>query len=358
METGGNRSSAVREAVAEAGALAQEQVSALWQLQIDRIREQLDSGWREHLEQIFNERFDEVRQRIENQFEQTVAERNREFATGESVRVRLAAAADAIERLNQTTRRMKQAESRDVWMQALLERASDYCGRAALFELKRDRLEFEAGVGFEDGEASTALAEAPAFAAAVENRDTIVTSVTAREVSAPIAQLVGEVEDKTAYLFPFSLRGRVAGVLYAEPGETPINVNGLEVLAALAESTLDHQGGSVVSDLVAIAPATVEPERGGLPVADQELHAKAERFARNRIANLMLFQITRVKQGRSANDLYATLKNEIDAGRESYRQQFLIGGAAVPDYFHRELVRTLAKNDVAALGSSYPGPLT
>ena len=38
--------SELRSAIEEAQALAREQIAAAWQLQVDRVREQLEAGWR------------------------------------------------------------------------------------------------------------------------------------------------------------------------------------------------------------------------------------------------------------------------------------------------------------------------
>jgi len=64
-----------------------------------------------------------------------------------------------------------------------------------------------------------------------------------------------------------------------------------------------------------------------------------------------------VRDGRAQSDLYAALKDEIDGTRETYRHDFLTPCESMADYLHLELVRTLANNDAALLGPSYPGPL-
>jgi hypothetical protein len=166
------------------------------------------------------------------------------------------------------------------------------------------------------------------------------------------------------YLFPFSLRGQVVGVLCAEAGDKPVRVSGLELLTALAETTIEPQASEqrATDGLIRLGGETPAEPTGAawaaLPAAAQEAHARAERFARTRVAQIMLYKMEQVRSGRTGRDLYATLKEEIDAGREAYREQFLSGGPSVPDYFHTELVRTLAKDDAGMLGSGYPGPLT
>jgi hypothetical protein len=358
----------VRDAVTEARALAQEQVSAAWQMYADRIRELLDSGWRVDLDRIFEERFSEIQQRLEREVTAASGRAVDEFRRGELVRARESAAREATELLHQTARRMRQAESREVWMRAFLERASDFCSRAALFAIRGRTVRYEGGLGIDDSSTETGgevqLASAPAFGAAVESRDTVVSVGSAKEVSEPIARLL-KPGDRKVYLFPFSLRGQVVGILYAEPGDTPVNISGLELLTALAETTIEPQAvAQRTSDgLIRLAaPDTAADVTGAawaaMPAAVQEAHARAERFARTRVAQIMLYKMEQVRSGRTGRDLYATLREEIDAGREAYREQFLSGGPSVPDYFHTELVRTLAKDDAGMLGADYPGPLT
>ena len=356
----------MRDAITEARAVTQEQISAAWQMYADRIRELLDSGWRADLERIFEERFAEVEQRLEREVAAATARGIDEFRRGELVSAREAAANAATELLHQTARRMRQAESREVWMRAFLERAGDFCVRAALFAIRGRTVRYEGGLGIDDSNNETGevqLASAPAFASAVESRDTVVSAGSAGQLSELLARLL-KPGDRKVYLFPFSLRGHVVGILYAEPGDKAVNVSGLELLTALAETTIEPQTATqrAVDGLVRLGPEPAAEVTGAawavLPAAAQEAHARAERFARTRVAQIMLYKMDQVRSGRTGRDLYATLKEEIDAGREAYREQFLSGGPSVPDYFHTELVRTLAKDDAGMLGADYPGPLT
>jgi hypothetical protein len=263
----------------------------------------------------------------------------------------VAAAGSTTEQLNQTARRMRLAENREVWIRAFLERASDYCERAALFAVRGRTLRFEGGLGLEDnGDGpETTLEAAPAFAEAVRTRDTVVSVASPRELSPEVAALFGGDGSRSVYLFPFLYRGSVAGILCAEGGGPATDLNGLELLATLAEMTLETEPE---------APRTkkVLPWEG-LPGEEQHAHAEAERFARARVAELILYRAGAVKTGRESKRLYATLKEEIDAGRNAFREQFLGSNRSVPDYFDAELVRTLAMGDASLLGEGYPGPL-
>jgi hypothetical protein len=90
-------------------------------------------------------------------------------------------------------------------------------------------------------------------------------------------------------------------------------------------------------------------------VSPTELTARAQRFARVRVAEMRLYQAEAVREGREKRDLYAALKDEIDRSRVQFRQDFLDKGE-MPDYLHLETLRTLAYDDEGMMGPDYPGP--
>ena len=112
-------------------------------------------------------------------------------------------------------------------------------------------------------------------------------------------------------------------------------------------------------------PAPGQPRRRygqetELPVevsSDEErrLHNDALRFARLLISEIKLYNEQKVVEGRSEHDLYDRLREYIDRSREMYDKRVKPEVAARYDYFHGELVNTLAEGDVSKLGSNYPG---
>jgi hypothetical protein len=94
-----------------------------------------------------------------------------------------------------------------------------------------------------------------------------------------------------------------------------------------------------------------------LSMEQEELHLRAQRFARVRAAEIRLYKSQAVRDGRARKKLYSELKEEIDSARAAYGREYLHASASMPDYLHLELVRTLANEEVAALGEEYPGPL-
>jgi len=88
---------------------------------------------------------------------------------------------------------------------------------------------------------------------------------------------------------------------------------------------------------------------------ERRLHNDARRFARLLISEIKLYNEQKVVEGRSEHDLYDRLREYIDRSREMYDKRVKAEVAARYDYFHGELVNTLAEGDESKLGSNYPG---
>ena len=89
--------------------------------------------------------------------------------------------------------------------------------------------------------------------------------------------------------------------------------------------------------------------------AERPVHDRARRFARLLVSEIKLYNEQKVKDGRDSRDLYSRLREDIDRSREMYDKRFAeqVGGRY--DYFHQELVNTLAEGDASRLGDGYPG---
>jgi len=112
------------------------------------------------------------------------------------------------------------------------------------------------------------------------------------------------------------------------------------------------------------APAATPRRRYGadveLPVAvsseeERRLHNDARRFARLLVSEIKLYNEQKVSEGHTQGDLYPRLREYIDRSREMYDKRVKPEVAQRYDYFHNELVNTLAEGDEAKLGSAYPG---
>ena len=88
---------------------------------------------------------------------------------------------------------------------------------------------------------------------------------------------------------------------------------------------------------------------------ERRLHNDARRFARLLVSEIKLYNEPKVQEGRNKGDLYDRLRDDIDRSRQMYDKRVAPPVAARHDYFHQELVNTLAEGDAAKLGMSYPG---
>ena len=88
---------------------------------------------------------------------------------------------------------------------------------------------------------------------------------------------------------------------------------------------------------------------------ERRLHNDARRFARLLVSEIKLYNEKKVKEGRNQGDIYDRLRDDIERSREMYAKRVAPPVAARHDYFHQELVNTLAEGDSAKLGSGYPG---
>ncbi|MGA2963449.1 MAG: hypothetical protein ABSD96_17355 [Candidatus Korobacteraceae bacterium] len=204
------------------------------------------------------------------------------------------------------------------------------------------------------------------------------------------------------YFFPLLIRDRLAGVVYADGGLTDSVVQvevvqAMSLIACIAVETasLRKPAGSgamqsgtnpePVRPSPAVAMSRPEPPPAAIPTVDpvvaappvavatkdfaaaapaatvplvaaqsNDVHAKAKRFAKLLVEEIQLYNQVKVAEGRSKRDLYERLRPDIEKSRAAYQKRY--GGVIRDaDYFSEELVRILAGNDRALLGSSFPG---
>lgn len=131
----------------------------------------------------------------------------------------------------------------------------------------------------------------------------------------------------------------------AEPVSEPVN----EVVETVSEPVVSTPPTrSRFSDRNVDLPIEVGEE-------ERRLHNDARRFARLLVSEIKLYNEQKVKEGRDSSDLYERLREAIDRSREMYDKRVQPPVAARFDYFHYEVVSTLAEGDENKLGTSYPG---
>ncbi len=363
------------EALEEAKATAREQLRSAWEIHVGRVEEQLERGWREQIEQVIEERFAELTDQLGREVKDRVAEQVASRLASVKSACRIETEQRLAARLNQAARRLRQADNEEEWAAVLTDAAAGSCPRVAVFGVKGGLVELPQRGRTEtsDGEQATRspernrvpLAEAPAFRSVIETGETVVTLHNAGELSGPISQALPAPPGSKVVLLPVIHGGEVAAVLYAENGKDTAQLPLLELLAALAGAARPdgaEKAGEKSPDLVAItemksAGGSASPAWCELPQQEQETHLRAQRFARVQTAQLRLYHSSAVSRGRVEQNLYGVLGEEIDAGREAFREQFLSRCSSMVDYFHLELVHTLANDDESLLGPNYPGPL-
>jgi hypothetical protein len=88
---------------------------------------------------------------------------------------------------------------------------------------------------------------------------------------------------------------------------------------------------------------------------ERRYHNDARRFARLLVSEIKLYNEQKVRDGRDQGNLYERLREEIDRSRQMYDKRVAPNVASRYDYFHHELVNTLAEGNPAKLGGDYPG---
>ncbi len=88
---------------------------------------------------------------------------------------------------------------------------------------------------------------------------------------------------------------------------------------------------------------------------ERRLHTDARRFARLLVSEIKLYNEPKVQEGREAGNIYRILRDAIDRSRQMYDRRVAPPVASQFDYFHYELVNTLAEGDAGKLGQEYPG---
>jgi len=335
------------------------------------VAEELKDKIQAALEEAFAQQMVMLRQQLAERLARESA-RAQEIASAQAAaEAGRAARESATAALSAAVRRLRRAADFTEIGGALLETAASYCGRAVLFIHEDEILAgWRAGGfsadGFAEGLARlrVPLAEAPAFARAIQNREMVTTPSLPREISPALAELLGSVGGQPACLFPLCLRDRVAGILYADSvGVDGVQPAALELLCAVAESSIETlagrtPAGDIDGQPVRVArPATPPPPReaSDLSSVERDFHLRAQRFARVLVADLQLYRAAEIRDGKRKRDLYGTLRQEIDRSREAYGRKFPSAQTAGVDYFHQELVHSLAGDDEPALGPDYPG---
>jgi hypothetical protein len=103
----------------------------------------------------------------------------------------------------------------------------------------------------------------------------------------------------------------------------------------------------------ASAPAAAADPFAGMSAEDADTHRKAQRFARLLVDEIKLYNQAKVAEGRRNKDLYDRLKEDIEKSRSTFQKRYGSTAAASGDYFQKEVVRSLAEDDLSVMGVNF-----
>ncbi|MGB8916024.1 MAG: hypothetical protein WCC89_04150 [Candidatus Sulfotelmatobacter sp.] len=299
-------------------------------------------------------------------------------------------------------------------LRALLDAASAYCSRTALFVVKAGAASGWQARGFGDDESvkdfPLDLNSGPA-AHAYRNR--VATPGNIAEMGGRFAEQFGSPANEQVLVLPLALKDKVAALVYADGGDSgKLDSDALELLVIATSAWLEvvslrkhaatkenidtpsavehaappvqtissfsdpfasHAPKHVPANLpvepepaaevvevatvhaasAAAAPAAAADPLAGLSPEDADVHRKAQRFARLLVDEIKLYNQAKVAEGRRNKDLYDRLKEDIDKSRGTFQKRYGGTVAATGDYFQHELLRSLAEDDVSIMGSNF-----
>lgn len=273
------------------------------------------------------------------------------------------------DQLNSAIESMQQFAAQADILRSLLDGAARFCGRSALFVLKGNNLTGWQGRGFahEDRLKSTNIDAAQGLAGrAIRDRSAV--GAAAQEFDSGFISQQGAPSDGNAWLLPLVVRDKVAAVLYSDAGTASKRVDGsaLQILVRAAGQWLEiltARKTSGTPEVAAAASASVgqasRPAMESAPQSisgeEQELHTKAQRFAKLLVDEIRLYNQAKVKEGRQTRELYRVLREDIEKSRDTYNRRYANTSVADAGYFTQEVIRILADNDASLLGSDFPG---
>jgi hypothetical protein len=299
-------------------------------------------------------------------------------------------------------------------LRALLDAGSSYAARLALFVVKAGAANGWQcrGLGNDDAVKDFAL-DLSAGPASHSYQNRIVTPGNIAEMDGRFVDRFGGPSNEQILVLPLVLKDKVAALLYADGGaEGLLDASSLELLVMATSSWLEvtslrKQAQKEISDAAPtmdrapaapvqsvssfadpfaahvpkhIAPKVSEPEPAaaevvevaahagasaasapaaaadpfaGMSAEDADTHRKAQRFARLLVDEIKLYNQAKVAEGRRHKDLYDRLKEDIEKSRSTYQKRYGSTVAASGDYFQKEVVRSLAEEDVAIMGANF-----
>jgi len=271
--------------------------------------------------------------------------------------------------LNAAAASIQDSASQAEILRHLLEGTARFCSRAALFVVKGGSANGWQATGFENNDAVKAMnlnASAGLVARAIQGRAPATGNIS--EFDSEFAASVGVPADGNCVVLPLVVKEKAAAVIYADAGKVPdatVDASALSVLCRIAalwlELTALRKAGATMpaEEAPAHAQAAAHLQEAAVaqvavPREGDEIHKKAQRFARLLVDEIRLYNQSKVAEGRQHRDLYDRLKDDIEKSRVTYEKRFGESTAGPANYFNQELIRILADNDIALMGGGFP----
>ena len=294
-------------------------------------------------------------------------------------------------------------------LRALLEGGSAYCARIALFVVKSGAATGWQSRGFaDDNLVKDFPLEMSAGPVAHAYQTRAATPANIAEMGGRFVEHFGSPVNEQLLVLPLVLKDKVAALVYADGGASGVlDSSSLELLVMATAAWLEvvslrkqasretaeveraaaapvqtvssfsdpfaghapkHVAPSVTTEAepaaevvevaavhaaAAAAPAAATDPFAGLSAEDAETHRKAQRFARLLVDEIKLYNQAKVSEGRRHKDLYDRLKADIEKSRSTYQKRYGSTPAASGNYFQKEVLRSLAEDDLAVLGANF-----
>jgi hypothetical protein len=362
-----------------------------------RVRAQMDEKIAVAREEIRDTATREIRKQLEDEIEKKM--RDALEAAEQRMRIALAdsqakaaddlkaAVADArvkereiemqgVTRLLESVRGLDGATSLSEVLDALALAAGREAARAAVVVLRNDRIQGwkMSGFGARDAQPKSidlSLTESGVIGLAVGAARAVTTKDSQSAGIGPGFETLPQ--DRMGLAVPVIVGGRVVAVVYADAVTLDGNVRHvpsswpelIEVLARHAGRCLEALTSLKTAPPRITTPTSASATTAGGPTAGASttpgptammqltdgVVAAARRTARLLVADIRLFHEPAVTEGRRHRNLLMRLAPEIEKARQAYNEQVPAAVRAQSDYFHQELIKTLAGGDAALLGN-------
>ena len=197
----------------------------------------------------------------------------------------------------------------------------------------------------------------PSFAEEIQSFESVEPAYTAKE---PTVESIPELESSDGAMI-FDSGGSIEPAV-SEKSPFDRTVEPFEPAAAIGSGGRTSQ--VAVESAIEVSPASLPQARLSdrpvdlpieVPEEERRLHNDARRFARLLVSEIKLYNEKKVLEGRQSHDLYDRLREAIDRSREMYDKRVQPPVAARFDYFHYELLNSLAEGNADRFGGNYPG---